>query len=175
MSCLSLVNKEIFWSLFYLNFYVKSKGHGFLSSYLIKLNLLIFLLLVGPSWLISSWTKRLIIEISLVLFQLLVVFKLKLKEVIGGDCLLISSMVITTSFGERMKASCLHQVCLNCLFFQTFLMVNQHGPLIFLFNKNSSSMLWLAPKMVSKVFPVKLAGSGGFSAGYLIFKNLCSP
>lgn len=113
--------------------------------------------------------------ISLVLFCDLVVFKLNDNEVIGGDCLLMSSIVISTSFGLRMKASCLHQVCLNCFYFYTFLMVNQHGPLIFLFNKNNSSMLWLAPKMVSKVFPVKLAGSGGFSAGYLIFKNLCSP
>lgn len=169
------MNKARFYSLLALNFCCKSKGHGFLSRFLIKLNLLILVLLVGPSWLMSSWTKQLIIEISLVLFADLVVFKLNEREVIGGEALLISSIVIPTSFGDKMKASCLHQVCLNCFYFWTFLMVNQHGPLIFLFNKNSSSMLWLAPKMVSKVFPVKFAGSGGFSAGYLIFKNLCSP
>jgi len=111
------VNKARFYSLLALNFCCKSKGHGFLSRFLIKLNLLILVLLVGPSWLMSSWTKQLIIEISLVLFADLVVFKLNEREVIGGEALLISSIVIPTSFGDKMKASCLHQVCLNCFYF----------------------------------------------------------
>ena len=133
---------------------------------------------VGPSWLIWLWIRQETIAISFVLWEDLVVFKLKDKTLIGGDCLFRSLMVTSTSIGFDTTISCLHQVLLKFAWFYTFdgfLIVSQHGPLIFLLRINSSSILWLAPNRHSKVFPVRFTGSGGYVDGYLIFKNLCSP
>jgi hypothetical protein len=125
------------------------------------------------------WTKQDIIAISLVLCLLdLVVLRLNDKHVMGGDCLFRSSTVTSTFFGSVITHSYLHQVALKLARFficWTPLIVNQQGPLIRLLRMKSSSMLWLAPNRHSKVFPVKFAGRGGCVAGYLIFKNLCSP
>jgi hypothetical protein len=136
-----------------------------LSNFLIKVNFCILRLLVGPSWFMLLWTKHDIIAISFVLCLLdLVVLRLNDRQVIGGDCLLRSSTVTSTFFGSVITHSYLHQVALKEATFLIYwapLMVNQHGPLMRLFRMNSSSMLWLAPKRHSNVFPVKLAGRGG--------------
>ena len=93
----------------------------------------------------------------------------------GGLALFTSSMVQTQSFGLATEISYLHQVRLNWSDLMGFLMVNQHGPLIFCFRMKSSSMLYWEPNKHSKVLPVRLAGRGGIVEGYLIFRILCSP
>ena len=99
----------------------------------------------------------------------------KVKETRGGLALFTSSMVQTQSLGFAIVISCLHHVRLKFYGLTTFLSVNQHGPLIFCFRMNSSSMLYCVPKTASNVLPVRLAGRGGIVAGYLILRILCSP
>jgi len=116
------------------------------------------------------------IAISLVLFLDLAIFIAKVSATKGGLSLLRSSVVQNTCFGMATSTSCLHQVFI--CFFSTFtgsVMVSQHGPLIFYLRRNSSRILWLVPNTAENVFPLRLAGSGGQVAGYLTFRNVCSP
>lgn len=86
-----------------------------------KVNFYIFRLLVGPSWLMLLWTRHEIMAISLVLCLLdLVVLRLKDKDVIGGDCLFMSSMVTATFLGSAIRHSYLHQVALKLAKFFTY-------------------------------------------------------
>ena len=113
--------------------------------------------------------------ISCVLCADRVIFIEKARETRGGLARFTSSIVQAESFGLAMIISCLHHVFLNYSGFYGFLMVSQHGPLIFCLRMNSSSIDCWVPKTASKVFPVRLAARGGIEAGYLTLRTLCSP
>lgn len=132
-----------YWMLSFLNliYLSKSWGIGFPSSLRIMLNVWNLSPWLGPSWFMLVWIRQEIIAISLVLFADLAVLKEKQTEVRGGKSYLLRSSNVTSAFlGLSMTNSYMHQVFLNSWIFWGFLMVIQHGPLIFLLRMNSSNI-----------------------------------
>ncbi len=83
-----------------------------------------------------------IIAISVVFCRLLVILQDMVKLTKGGETLLMSSIVQETFLGSSILTSCLHQLLL-CSMFKIFwgsLIVSQHGPFIFRFKINNSSI-----------------------------------
>jgi len=152
-----------------------SNGSGHESNLRISEKLWNLSSFVGPSWLSWLYTKQDIIAISFVLCWERAVLAEKVKDTRGGLGLFRSSTVQTMFLGVSTWISCLHHVFLKSVTFFAPVIVNQHGPLIFCFNINSSSMLWLAPKMHSNVLPVRVAGKAGIVLSYLILSSLWSP
>ena len=87
----------------------------------------------------------------------MVVFMFKAKIVTGGACGAFCDTTKDMFLGVSIIASNLHQD-VGTLLAETFFTSSQHGPLIFLVNRNLSRVDWLAPKIRLKVFPCKLVG-----------------